>query len=82
MSWVYANGQFSRQAKNDFSRGADGWLVAYARVHNGILVTLETYRQDARRRVPLPNVCAHFGVVWMDTFEMLRELDVRFDWRP
>ena len=82
MAWIYANDQFSPQAKNDFSRGADGWLVAYAKVHNATLVTLETYQQGARRRVPLPNVCKQFSVLHMDTFEMLSELGVRFDWHP
>ena len=81
MQWVYANNQFLPQAKNDFSQGADGWLVAYARAKNAILVTLERYAPDAERRVPLPNVCRRFGVAYMDTFEMLRGLGVRFDWR-
>ena len=31
MRWVYANVQFSSQAKDEFSRGADGWLAAYAK---------------------------------------------------
>lgn len=82
MSWVYANVQFSPQAKDEFSRGADGWLIAYAKVHDAILVTLETYQQNVRRRVPIPNVCYQFGVARVDTFEMLRKLNVRFDWRP
>ena len=82
MRWVYANQQFTIQAKNEFSRGADGWLVAYARSHNVMLVTLETYHADARRRVPLPNVCEQFDVPRMNTFEMLSGLGVCFDWRP
>lgn len=82
MSWVYANDQFSLQAKDEFSRGADGWVVAYARAHSAIVVTLEAYQQNVRRRVPIPNVCDQFDVPRMNTFEMLRELGVRFDWRP
>ena len=81
MRRVYDNPQFIPQAKDDFSRGADGWLVAYARTYGGILVTLETYRQNVKKRVPLPNVCDQFGVAWMDTFAMLSELGVRFGWR-
>ena len=82
MRWVYANNQFYTQAKNEFSRGADGWVAAYARAHNAIVVTLETYRPNVQSRVPLPNVCDQFGVPCVDTFEMLRELGVRFDWHP
>ena len=81
MQWVYANNQFLPQAKSDFSQGADGWLVAYARANDAILVTLERYAPDAGRRVPVPNVCRRFGVAYIDTFEMLSELGVRFDWR-
>ena len=82
MAWVYANDQFLPRAKNEFSRGADGWLVAYARAHNAKLVTLEAYQQNVKRRVPLPNVCDQFGVDRADTFEMLRDLGVRFGWQP
>ena len=82
MSWVNGNAQFYPQAKYEFSQGADGWLVAYAMSHNAILVTLETFQQNVKRRVPIPNVCDQFGVARMDTFEMLCELGVRFDWDP
>ena len=82
MSWVNGNAQFYTQAKYEFSQGADGWLVAYAMEHNAILVTLETFQQNVKRRVPIPNVCEQFDVDRMDTFEMLCELGVRFDWDP
>ena len=82
MSWVHGDPQFYTQAKDEFSRGADGWLVAYAMSHNVTLVTLEAYQNGAKRRVPIPNVCEQFRVARMDTFEMLCELDVRFDWDP
>ena len=82
ISWVNGSAQFSNQAKYEFSQGADGWLVAYAMSHNVILVTLETFQPNVKRRVPLPNVCDQFGVARMDTFEMLCELGVRFDWHP
>ena len=82
ISWVYANDQFSGQAKDEFSRGADGWLIAYGIAHDHRLVTLEAYQQNVRRRVPIPNVCERFGIEHVDTFGMLRELDARFGWHP
>ena len=82
MSWVNCRVQFSTQANYEFSQGADGWLVAYAMSHNVILVTLEVSQPNVRRRVPIPNVCDQFGVTPMDTFEMLDDLGVRFDWHP
>ena len=78
MSWVQAQDQFSDAAKADFAVGADGWLVAYARSKAGIVVTHEVLDPSIKRKVPIPNVCEAFGVSFCDTFEMLRQLGVRF----
>lgn len=67
IAWVDRNPQFQPQAKSEFAAGADGWLIAYAIVHDSVLVTHEVYRPDAERRVPIPNVCTKFGVSYMNT---------------
>ncbi|MCK4783673.1 MAG: DUF4411 family protein [Desulfobacteraceae bacterium] len=41
-------------------------------------MTHEVLYPDIRRKVPIPNVCEAFGLSYVDTFEMLRELGVRF----
>ena len=48
---------------------------------DAVLVTNEVSAPDAKARVPLPNLCAEFGVRYINTVELLRELNVRFDWR-
>jgi hypothetical protein len=78
MGWVQAQDQFSDAAKAEFATGADGWLVAYAKCKGCIIVTHELPATDARRKVPIPNVCDAFDVNYHDTFEMLRQLGVRF----
>lgn len=78
ISWVQAQDQFSDAAKSDFASGADGWLVAYAGVNEAIIVTHEVRNPNIRRKVPIPNVCDVFDVNYLDTFEMLRQLGVRF----
>lgn len=78
--WVQENSRFQPQAIEEFARVADGWLVAYAKVHNAVVVTHEVLKKDANDKVPLPNVCKQFGVKYCNTFAMLRELEVRFDW--
>lgn len=80
MIWIYSNQQFFREGKDKFSNGADGWLVAYAKAYGGILVTHEEPRPNAKKRVPLPNVCHQFNVEYRNTFDMLRQLGVRFAW--
>lgn len=78
ISWVQAQDQFFDAAKADFAAVADGWLVAYAKAKQYIVVTHELPATDARKKVPIPNVCDALGVSYIDTFAMLRELGVRF----
>ena len=78
MTWVQGQPQYSDAAKADFAKGADGWLVAYAVAKGRVVVTHEVLAIDARRKVPIPNVCKPFNVRYVDTFLMLRELGVRF----
>lgn len=78
MKWVQAEQQFDQDAKAQFASAADGWVIAYAKANGLVVVTHEEYAPDARRKVPMPNVCIEFGVDYCNTFEMLRELKVQF----
>jgi len=80
-AFLQRSSQYFDNAKAEFTTGADGWLVAYAKVHNAIVVTNEQSRPDAKSRVPLPNVCEQFEVSYTNTFSMLRDLFVHFDLR-
>ncbi len=80
MAWVQGNPQFFAEAKSKFAAEADGWVAAYARVHGTIVVTHERHDPNVKKRVPLGNVCHKFELPVKDTFEMLRELQVRFGW--
>ena len=79
--WVQSNDQFLTAAKHEFAQAADGWLAAYAKIHNAIVVTNEVFDPNARRRVPLPNLCKRFDVDRCNTIDMLRGLGVTFDLR-
>ena len=80
MTWVDENVQFRPEAKEEFAATADGWLAAYAKAHRAVVVTHEQYRPDVKRRVPLGNVCHQLDVPMRDAFQMLRQLEVRFQW--
>lgn len=82
VTWVQGQAQFLPEAKAEFATMADGWLIAYAKANNLVLVTHEIFAPDARRKVPIPNVCEAFGVAYIDTFSMLKELSVAFSWEP
>jgi len=81
MLWAQRSTQYTEPAKAKFATEADGWLVAYARVNKGIVVTNEQPRPDSKSRILLPDVCTQFKVDYHNTFTMLRELQVRFDWK-
>ena len=78
--WVHGNPQFLPSAGEAFSRGADGWLAAYASVNGFILVTNEVFNPNVKRKVPLPNLCDEFGVTYQNITDMAREFNARFDW--
>jgi hypothetical protein len=79
--WVKANSQFNSEAKADFAQVADAWLCAYAKANaQHVVVTHEELSPQAKRRIPIPNVCQQFGVDYVDPFSMLKDLKVRFRW--
>lgn len=53
-AWVQSNAQFLQAAKHEFAQAADGWLAAYAKTHNAIVVTNEVYIESSRRRESTP----------------------------
>jgi hypothetical protein len=82
MQWVQAQAQYLPAAKAEYAASPDGWLIAYAKVHNLALVTHEVHKPDIRNKVPIPNVCAAVGVEYINTFDMLRDLQISFTWQP
>ena len=79
MTWIQAQPQFLLAAKSAFAAGADGWLVAYAKVQGFVIATDEVPNPNVRRRIPIPNVCDAFGVDYIDTFDLMRALGARFN---
>lgn len=78
IAWVQNHPQFFPEAKTEFAGSVDGWLIAYAKAKPVTLVTHEVLAPDARKKVPIPNVCEAFEVRYVDTFQMLRALETRF----
>ena len=65
----------------DFLDGADPWVVAQAKSNNLIVVTTEGKKSTEeinkatnrfRGRIKIPNICDHFGIKCISTFELLR----------
>lgn len=66
-------------ALEEFLDGADPWLIAKAMtMPDAVIVTHEQFNLQMRRKYSIPNVCQHFGVAWIDTFDLLSRTDARF----
>jgi len=76
MQWVQSERRFLDYAKEEFARGADGWLVAYGQAKGCMVVTNEKFEPDIKRRIKIPNVCQAFGVQYVNTFAMMRALGI------
>ena len=75
VNWVNAQ-PFTQPAKAEFMTVSDGWLVAYAKTKNKIVVTQEILEPGIRKRIKIPNVCGAFGVQYRNTYDLLRALGV------
>ena len=80
--WAQRHPRFTDAAKAKFASGADGWLVAYGKVHKATVVTNEERAPDSQKNIKLPDVCDAFNVETEDTFRMLESIDVRFHFNP
>jgi len=66
-----------------FLGGADPWVVAFAKNQGAVVVTLEVLNPSEQQgRIPgrmagkirIPNICQHFSVRWMNTFDLMRAI--------
>ncbi|MCK4629684.1 MAG: DUF4411 family protein [Sedimentisphaerales bacterium] len=80
IQWAQSQERFSDAAKSEFASGADAWVIAYAKANNATVVTHEMPDPKSRKRVKIPDVCKYFNVKYTNTFDMLRELGVAFNW--
>lgn len=81
VSWVQLR-DVTLAAKHDFQAKADGWIAARAKQFGAAVVTMEVSRPASRNSIKIPDLCAAHGIRCIDTFGMLRELDIRFRWAP
>jgi hypothetical protein len=76
-NWVNKHERYTDDAKRNFLGEADGWLIAFAKVHGYIVVTHEQSSPQSMKKIKIPDVCSHFKVECINPFMMLRELDIR-----
>ena len=82
-AWAIARSDhYLPNAINEFldSEEADAFLVAYilADVQNRVLVTQEVSNPNQKNKIKIPEPCDHFGVTYVNTITMFRQLGVTF----
>lgn len=78
MNWANQQTQYTNAAKADFSRAenADAWIIAYSIVNACTIVTHEQINLECHIKIPIPNVCQAYNIHHVDTFQMLRHLNI------
>jgi predicted nucleic acid-binding protein len=58
---------------------ADPWVIAHALHENATVVTKEEkVTASNSNRIKIPNVCDNMGIRWINDFQFIDELDIRF----
>ena len=58
---------------------ADPWVIAHALHENAIVVTKEEkVTALSSNRIKIPNVCDNMGIRWINDFQLIDELNIKF----
>ena len=59
---------------------ADPWVIAHAMAESATVVTKENKITDPNSdKIRIPNVCENMGIAWMDDFQFVRQMQIRFE---
>lgn len=64
--------------KNEFFKGADGWLCAYSKFYQCPIVTFETYNpnETTSSKIKIPNICKQLDLKYIDLFEFMKRIKI------
>lgn len=68
--------RFKDRWRQEFLSCADPWVIAYAKVIGGTVVTMEQ-PSSVGAKVKIPDICDAVSVAWIDTYSMLRSLSIQ-----
>jgi hypothetical protein len=57
---------------------ADPWVIAHGIAQKACVVTKENKETQSNKRIKIPNVCEKMNIPWINDFDMIRELKIRF----
>lgn len=77
LKWVATLSHLLPAAQAKFASGADGWLVAYAKVHGLSVCSYEVSSPESKSNIKLPDVAKQFDVTCLKPQEMLEHLGIK-----
>lgn len=63
---------------SSFLGGADPWLIAKAIGTRFTIVTHELLVPENSKKIKIPNICQHFNIRYISTYDLLKNLNARF----
>ena len=80
VNWVEMSDHYTDNAIQEFLETdlADPWLIAFAMSNDWTIVTYEKSEPNRQNKIKIPEVCNQFDVRYINTIEMLRELNENF----
>ena len=78
IQWAQNSPRYTSQAKAELASVADGWIVAYAKARGCTVTTMEQPHPLSQNRVMIPDICNAFSVSYVNTYDMMRRLDIKF----
>jgi hypothetical protein len=76
--YVWSHPRYPFHQRLEFSKGADGFLIAHALVDRGIVVSDESQLFPDSQRVRVPDVCKHFNVTCRTLTQLIKDLDAKY----
>jgi hypothetical protein len=80
IKWAQGENRLLDAAKTVFAGDTDAWLVAYTKARSLTMVTEEVPAPNSKASVKIPDACRAFHIPFMNTFDMLRTLQVSYHW--
>jgi Domain of unknown function (DUF4411) len=73
----YAETAFPPHRVSKFLEGADPWVIAQAWRDGTTVITQEGHVDASSRKPKIPNICEHFGVEYMNLYQLVRLRNLR-----
>ena len=74
----YVSKNYETAHYQPFLAKADPWVIALAKKVEAIVVTLEVLVSPNSKQVKIPNICRQFNLKYINTYQLLRDLNARF----